>query len=97
MVLLAAAVTTAAAAPQPPIAAQEPVVRSFTTSIGDDVPYRVGWYGGGSAGFGQTKVVSKHKITNDDIVGAVVRSPQTVRIEQGDERAVRGAVDGLGG
>ena len=81
MFLLAGAGVAAAAVPPPPIAAQEPVLSTFTSGAGDEVPYRVGWYGGGSAGFGRTKVVGKHKITNDDIVGAVVRSPQTVRTE----------------
>ena len=53
------------------------MVRTFANGVGDGVPYRVGYVGGGSsgAGFGQSKVIGKHKITNDEIVGAVVRSP----------------------
>ena len=79
--LLAGAVPADAAAPEPPLATQTAVVRTLANSVGDDVPYRVGWYSGGSAGFGRTKVVTKHRITNDDVVAAVVRSPQEIRLE----------------
>lgn len=69
-----------AAPPIPSLQAQAVVARNFINSVGDAVPYRVGYVGGGGgggggAGFGHSKVIARHKIANDGIVGAVVRAP----------------------
>lgn len=67
--------------PRPPIGQQEEILEIFASPQGTEVPYRRGWYLGGSAGFGYDKVVAKHGITNNAVVGAVVRSPQRIRLE----------------
>lgn len=72
---------SSASQPRPPIEQQSEILDIFTNRFGDQVLYRRGYYGGGSRGFGYEKATKKHGVTNNAVVGAVVRSPQEVREE----------------
>ena len=83
LVAICAALAPEASAdpPRPPVDQQAEIVDTFTNNLGSPVFYRRGYYGGGSRGFGYEKTTKKHGITSNSVVGAVVRSPQSVRQE----------------